>query len=375
MKEREARRLEFPIFQALPRVTEFYAHPVTSAVVLAALIVTVASFADVDVSVLDFDVRFMMQPWRMVTSVLPHVGIVHLAFNLYWFWRFGSVIEDMLGWWRYLAMIVAVAIGTAAAEHALVLGGVGLSGVVYALFAFLWVNRRASEKTLALMSRSTVRLFVFWFFVCIALTVARLLAFGNVAHALGAALGAFVGGLHGASGWRRRALLATTALIVVAAMTAASLRPYVNLTPVRAAAADAYRGYSVLSRGCNLDAAMLLSEAVTLDGTVRTNWMNLGIALWRLGHATLALDAYEHALALDPGNMDDRRSIAALYGSLGRAAQTGGRHKEAVRLLRRAVELHGDDSTTWRALAVSLEQIGARDEASAAARRAEDKVP
>lgn len=375
MKERETRRLEFPILQAFPRVTEVYAHPVTTGLCLAALVVTVASFTDLDVSVLDFDVRSVMQPWRMVTSVLPHVGIVHLAFNLYWFWRFGRVIEQMLGWWRYLAMIVAVAIGTAAAEHALVLGGVGLSGVVYALFGFLWVNRGASEQTLALMSRSTVRLFVLWFFVCIALTVASLLAFGNVAHALGAALGALVGGLYGASHWRRHALLTATALIVVAAMTAASLRPHVNLTPVRAAAADAYRGYSVLSKGRNLDAAMLLSEAVALDGSIRTNWMNLGIALQRLGHATLALDAYEHALALDPGNMDDRRSIAALYGSLGSAAQRSGRHKDAVRLLRRAVELHGDDSTMWRALAVSLEQIGARDEASAAARRAEDKVP
>src|SRR5437667_2509017 len=110
----------------------------------------------------------------------------------------------MLGWWRYLAMIVAVAIGSAAAEHALVLGGVGLSGVVYALFGFLWVNRAASAKTLSLMSRPTVRLLVFWFFLCIALTAAGLFAVGNVAHGLGAALGASLGGTQVASRWRRR---------------------------------------------------------------------------------------------------------------------------------------------------------------------------
>ena len=151
--------------QALPRFSEFRAHPVTTVVCVAALAVTVASFADLDVSGLYFDVRFVRQPWRMVTSVLVHVNVIHLAFNLYWFWRFGTVIEKMLGWWRYLALIVAVAIGSAAAEHALFLGGVGLSGVVYAFFGFLWVNRGASEGTLALFSQSTVRLFVAWFFV------------------------------------------------------------------------------------------------------------------------------------------------------------------------------------------------------------------
>ena len=90
---------------------------------------------------------------------------------------------------------------------------------------------------------------------------------------------------------------------------------------------------------------------------------------------TLALDAYEHALGLGSGTVGDRRSIAALYVSLGRAAQTSGRHKEAVGQLRRAVELGGGDMATWKALAVSLAQIGERDEALAATRRAENAAP
>jgi membrane associated rhomboid family serine protease len=375
MTNREAPRLEFPILRALPRVAEFHAHPVTTVVCVAALGVTLASFADLDVSGLYFDVRFAMQPWRMVTSVLAHVNVIHLAFNLYWFWSFGAVIEEMLGSWRYLALIVAVAIGSAAAEHALFLGGVGLSGVVYAFFGFLWVNRGASERTLALLSQSTVRLFVAWFFVCIILTAAKIWEVGNVAHALGAALGLSIGRMHEASRWRRCALLTAIVAVIIVSLVAASLRPLVNLSPVRAAAVDGYRGYSALLKDRDLEAAMLLGEAVKLDDTVKASWINLGIAFRRLNHATLALDAYEHALALDPGDMNDRQSIAALYSSLGRAAQTSGRHKEAVRLLRRAVELQDDDPATWRALAVSLKHIGAGDEASAAARRAENKAP
>ena len=41
MTNREAPRLEFPVLQALPRVAEFHAHPVTTVVCLAALGVTV----------------------------------------------------------------------------------------------------------------------------------------------------------------------------------------------------------------------------------------------------------------------------------------------------------------------------------------------
>ena len=58
--------------------------------------------------------------------------------------------------------------------------------------------------------------------------------------------------------------------------------------------------------------------------------MNLGIASQRLGYTTGARDAFEHALALDPGDMNDRRSIAALYAPLGDAAQENGQHKEAI---------------------------------------------
>jgi tetratricopeptide (TPR) repeat protein len=170
-------------------------------------------------------------------------------------------------------------------------------------------------------------------------------------------------------------LTAIVAAIIASLVAAASLRPYVNLSPVRAAAVDGYRGYSALLKDRNLEAAVLLGEAVKLDDTVKASWMNLGIAFGRLNQTTLALDAYEHALALDPGDMNDRQSIAALYSSLGRGAQTSGRHKEAVGLLRRAADLRDDDPTTWRALAVSLKHIGAGDEALAAARRAENKAP
>ncbi|PYM17293.1 MAG: hypothetical protein DMD81_09550 [Candidatus Rokuibacteriota bacterium] len=342
-------RLDFPVLQALPRSAEFSAHPVTTGIGVAALVVTVASFAGLDISGLDFDIRFVRQPWRLVGSALPHVNVLHLGFNLYWFWRLGTVIEEMLGWWRYLVLIVVA--------------------------GYLWVNQKASEKTLALMSRSTIGLFVGWFFACIALTATGILAVGNVAHAVGAILGFFIGARQGAPRWRRHAVLAATIAVVIVSLLAAIVRPAMNFSPAQAAAVDGYRGYTALLKNRNLDAALLLSQAVQLDESVKTNWMNLAIASRRLNRTDLALDAWEHALALDPGNLDDRRFVAGLYRSLGGAAQTSGQHKKAVDLLRRAVRLQNDDAAAWPALAVSLEQIGARDEASAAVRRAERPAP
>ena len=37
------------------------------------------------------------QPWRLVTSALPHVDLLHLAFNLYWLWAFGTTVEGVFG--------------------------------------------------------------------------------------------------------------------------------------------------------------------------------------------------------------------------------------------------------------------------------------
>jgi len=49
------------------------------------------------------------ETWRLVTSILPHAGILHLAFNLYWLWVFGTLIEEVYGHLKTAALIVLFA--------------------------------------------------------------------------------------------------------------------------------------------------------------------------------------------------------------------------------------------------------------------------
>jgi len=44
--------------------------------------------------------------WRLVTSGFLHGGLLHLAFNMYFIWILGSLLEPALGGWRFLALYV-----------------------------------------------------------------------------------------------------------------------------------------------------------------------------------------------------------------------------------------------------------------------------
>ena len=69
-------------------------------------------------------------------SVLPLA--LDLAFNIYWLWVFGTLVEQVYGHLKTAAFIVLFALGSGSLEFALARGGVGLSGVGYGLFGLLW---------------------------------------------------------------------------------------------------------------------------------------------------------------------------------------------------------------------------------------------
>lgn len=71
------------------------------------------------------------QLWRLFTGIFPHLDIIHLAFNLYWLWVFGTVIEKIYGHSQTAVLIAFFAIGSSSLDFALDRGGVGLSGVGY----------------------------------------------------------------------------------------------------------------------------------------------------------------------------------------------------------------------------------------------------
>jgi membrane associated rhomboid family serine protease len=289
-------------------------YPITVGVALAAVGVTLAWWSGSDVERLTLDARaWHGEPWRVITSVFPHLDVIHLAFNLYWLWVFGTRVEGELGHLAAAGLYLLFGAGAALAEYALFHGGVGLSGIGYGLFGLLWVLSRTDERFAGVVDNRVRDLFLAWFVLCCALTWADVWRVGNAAHAAGAVLGILLGLAMSARrrAWRfgyAAALAATMALLVAGATVG---RGVVNLS------GDAGRdlaqlGYLALEGKRNTEAEELYREALRLNPRQAGWWHNLGIAYQRQGRWPEAREAFQRAAALEPDNQqyqDARRWI------------------------------------------------------------------
>ncbi len=166
--------------------------PVTTSVVTAAIVVSLLSWSrvrQIDWLVADPERIWDGQLWRLFTSVFLHGNVIHLAFDVWFIWLFGKATEQWMGSLRFMGFFVATAIGPLAAEVLAGGAGIGLSGVGYGLFGFLYALRRDEEFAAQLMTPNVVMTLVVWFFLCIALTYLKIMPVANVAHGAGAVIG------------------------------------------------------------------------------------------------------------------------------------------------------------------------------------------
>jgi GlpG protein len=250
---------------------------------------------------------FGAEPWRLLTSALPHVGILHLVFNLYWLWVFGSRIEEEWGHARTFGLFAALAIGSGAAEYALFSGGVGLSGVGYGLFGMLWVAGQRDSRFADAVDQNTAMLFVGWFFLCIAATAADIMPVANVAHGAGAVLGGLIGLAVSSQGTRRTIFgLVTAASLVLMVLAGGVFRPALNISgggvDLDIAAGEAFK------RGDHERALELYQQTIEDYGEDARLRYNEGVSLSRLGRYREALEAYERAHELAPKDTQYRKA-------------------------------------------------------------------
>jgi membrane associated rhomboid family serine protease len=132
--------------------------------------------------------------WRLLTTALPHGGLLHLFFNCYALAMLGTVTERAIGSNRYLGLIVLLALGASATQFLVQPNpSVGLSGVVYGLFGFLFALRLYKDYARVVMTDSIMKQFIGWFVLCWILTYASNWRIANFAHAGGLAVGWLVG--------------------------------------------------------------------------------------------------------------------------------------------------------------------------------------
>lgn len=92
------------------------------------------------------------QDWRLVSAMFLHAGLLHIAFNAYALWIFGTVVEQELGRLRFLLIYFVTGVVASAASYAFGPNavGVGASGAIFGIFgAFVTYNYRRRHLAIA----------------------------------------------------------------------------------------------------------------------------------------------------------------------------------------------------------------------------------
>jgi membrane associated rhomboid family serine protease len=298
--------------RSAPSWKEFPKYPVIAGISIFAIGTTVAWWSKVDISPL-FETAMIRrgQFWRLVANILPHTDILHLAFNIYWFWVFGTLVEEVFGHLKTAILILLLALGSGSMEFALADGGVGLSGVGYGLFGLLWFLSSRDDRLRSAVDQRTVQLFVGWFVFCIATTILKIFPVANIAHAAGAVLGLLVGAAIAVPHRRFAAVLAIAVIIGFGLWGSTLGRPRINLSP-RAGYEEGTWGYDALVAGRNDEAVHWLGDATIYRPKLPVYWYDLGIAYQRLGNMRAALPAYQRAHELEPNNTEYSEAINGL---------------------------------------------------------------
>lgn len=149
------------------------------------------------------------QWWRLVSPMLIHFGLLHLAMNSLWYWELGRRIEARQGAWMVLGLTLVFSLVSNLAQHWMsgpsLFGG--LSGVLYGLLGHVWLYQRLAPDTHYQLPRGTVASMLIWLLVCLSGVIGAL-GFGqiaNAAHVAGLLVGCLSGLLGGAIARRKLA--------------------------------------------------------------------------------------------------------------------------------------------------------------------------
>jgi membrane associated rhomboid family serine protease/Tfp pilus assembly protein PilF len=346
-------------------LSQFPTYPIAGGLGLMAVLVTLMSMAGKSHGSIDAltmnALAFWDEPWRLVTSALPHGDAFHLLFNVYWMWSFGTVVEETFGHVATFLLVIVLQVGSGAAEYAFLHGGIGLSGVGFGLLGFLWVLSRRDPRFAGALDASTLRLFAIWFVFCCIVTVLDVWHVANIAHGMGFVVGVVLGDVVSRSRPVPRLLgaLLVAALVGGAVLGASYYRPYLNLS---SAGADfAYLGYQASVEGRNADAIRYYRRALELDAKDAGTWFNLGISLAK-ENPDESVTSFREAHRLDVVDPEFRKGLRnATFNRAQQLQQTD--CAKAVPLYRESLAVGGESAQTLYGLAICLGQLGEREDA------------
>ena len=145
--------------------------------------------------------------WRLVTPIFLHLDWLHIVFNMYWLFLLGTMIEEAKGKWRFLSIVLVIAIASNVVQF---WGPVyqladwsqlfdhpketfsfgpsfgGMSGVVYGLVGYLWMKSKFAPDEGFFIPKHLVVLFAVWTLLCLSGLLSGLVGpIANTAHLVG----------------------------------------------------------------------------------------------------------------------------------------------------------------------------------------------
>ncbi|MFJ4456758.1 rhomboid family intramembrane serine protease [Pseudomonas sp. NPDC089392] len=147
------------------------------------------------------------QWWRLVSPMLLHFGVLHLAMNSLWYWELGKRIELRQGPWALLGLTLLFSLVSNLAQHYTsgpsLFGG--LSGVLYGLLGHIWLYQWLAPNRFFNLPKGVLVMMLIWLVVCLTGVVGTLGLgqIANAAHVGGLLIGCLTGLLGGALARRK----------------------------------------------------------------------------------------------------------------------------------------------------------------------------
>lgn len=130
--------------------------------------------------------------WRLLTPAFLHGGMVHFVFNALCVWILGRYLEQYLGFWLFIVLVIIAAVISNVSQY--VISGPnfgGISGVIYAFVGFIVVIKKIRPGTFPEISKELLGFLLFWLVLCLTGVVDLFIAggIGNASHVGGVVAG------------------------------------------------------------------------------------------------------------------------------------------------------------------------------------------
>jgi membrane associated rhomboid family serine protease len=283
------------------------------------------------------------QPWRLLTSNYVHIGIIHIALNMWCLFSLGKLSTRIFDRWTYLLVYTATGIGGSLASlwwHPEVVGA-GASGAIFglagALLSALYLGKLAMPKQAV---QSTMKSLLS--FAAYNLFFGLSMGVDNAAHIGGFASGLLLGAFLSSSltqapdvrhQWRTYALLLCLAGVGGGIFFLRHKHPEMTGVVNAREYFDQYeKGAEAFKEQHYADAVAAFERVVRANPNSAENHFFLGVAYQSVDKSDDAIVQFKEALRLNPKYADAETGLAEAYKAKGMTQEAQEATEKAAKL-------------------------------------------